>query len=132
MTTGQGRFLAIQLVGAGVIWLFSLLLTYTFFRLVTRRFHLRLSKIEEVLGLDCQEDEIRMQTHLATYLNEQSRESMAKLTLLQLIKTGNHVSKKKKSRRTIDEQHYQQVSSAGDYGEIYHVGSNSSTNLRRQ
>ena len=74
---------------------------------MTRRFHLRLSKIEEVLGLDCQEDEIRMQTHLTTYLNEQSRESMAKLTLLQLIKTGNHVSKKKKSRRTIDEQHYQ-------------------------
>ena len=45
-----------------------------------------------------------MQTLVATYLNEQSRESMAKLTLLQLIKTGNHVSKKKK-RRTIEDQH---------------------------
>ena len=53
MTTGNGSFLGIQIVGAGVIWLFSLILTYTFFRLVTKRFHLRLSKVEEVLGLDC-------------------------------------------------------------------------------
>lgn len=36
---------------------FTAVLTVAFFFTVKRRFHLRLSKIEEVLGLDCQEDE---------------------------------------------------------------------------
>ena len=72
------------------------MLTFAFFRLVKKRFHLRLSKVEEVLGLDCQEDEIRMQTVIKSYLNEQSKENMARLTLIQLVRTGNHVSKRKK------------------------------------
>lgn len=38
-------------------------------------------------------------------MNEQSRESLAKLTLLQLIKTGNHVSKKRK-RRNENQDYY--------------------------
>ena len=62
--------MGIQLVGASVIWLFSLVLTYSFFKLVQRRFHLRLSKVEEVLGLDCMEDDIRMQTLVTEYMNE--------------------------------------------------------------
>ena len=44
-----------------MIWVFSGTLTYVFFRLVKKRFHLRLSKVEEVLGLDVAEDENRMQ-----------------------------------------------------------------------
>ena len=70
LTTGQGQFLGIQLVGASVIWLFSLILTYSFFRLVRQRFHLRLSKVEEVLGLDCMEDDNRMQTLVTNYLKD--------------------------------------------------------------
>lgn len=56
ITTYDGSFLAIQLVGAVVICASTCVLTYTFFKLVRKRFHLRLSKIEEVLGLDCVED----------------------------------------------------------------------------
>lgn len=82
LTTGNGAFLGIQLLGCFVIWAFSFVLTYAFFRLVTKRFHLRLSKVEEVLGLDCQEDEMRMQTVIKSYLNDQSRENMARLTLI--------------------------------------------------
>ena len=37
--------------------MFSFSLTYIFFKLVMKRFHMRLSKVEEVLGLDCQEDD---------------------------------------------------------------------------
>ena len=70
------------MLGCFVIWAFSFVLTYAFFRLVTKRFHLRLSKVEEVLGLDCQEDEMRMQTVIKSYLNDQSRENMARLTLI--------------------------------------------------
>jgi len=70
LTTGQASFLGIQLLGCFVIWLFSFVLTFAFFRLVTKRFHLRLSKVEEVLGLDCQEDEMRMQTVMKSYLND--------------------------------------------------------------
>ena len=62
LTKGNGDFLGIQLIGVLVIWLFTFCLTYTFFRLVVRRFHLRLSKVEEILGLDSQEDEYRMKT----------------------------------------------------------------------
>ena len=65
-----------------MIWLFSFVLTYAFFKLVTKRFHLRLSKVEEVLGLDCQEDEKRMQTVIESYLTENNRENMSKLNLI--------------------------------------------------
>ena len=87
-----------------MIWAFAFVLTYAFFRLVTKRFHLRLSKVEEVLGLDCQEDEIRMQQVMKSFMNDQSRENLARLTLIQLVRTGTHVSKKKK--RNYDDQHY--------------------------
>ena len=50
---GEAEFLGIQLLGAFVIFIVPLALTYTFFRLVRKRFHLRLSKVEEILGLDC-------------------------------------------------------------------------------
>ena len=89
-----------------MIWAFSFVLTYAFFRLVTKRFHLRLSKVEEVLGLDCQEDEMRMQTVIKSYLNDQSRENMARLTLIQLVRTGTHVSKKNK-RQTLGQNYHQ-------------------------
>ena len=57
ITQGSGDFLGIQLVGVSVIFMFSFSLTYIFFKLVMKRFHMRLSKVEEVLGLDCQEDD---------------------------------------------------------------------------
>lgn len=108
LTKGEASFIGIQLVGAAVIWFFSFTLTYAFFRLVSKRFHLRLSKVEEVLGLDCQEDEVRMQAVTKIYLNESNRENMARLTLIQLVRTGTHVSKKKK--RSNEMQHSQFMS----------------------
>ncbi len=53
LTTQNGSFLAIQLAGACMILCFTAFLTIAFFVLVKKRFHLRLSKVEEVLGLDC-------------------------------------------------------------------------------
>ena len=49
--------MGIQLLGCIVIFLFTFILTFVFFQLVRRRFHLRLSKVEEVLGSDLMEDE---------------------------------------------------------------------------
>jgi len=61
LTTGNFDFIVIQLVGAVVIFLFTFILTFVFFRLVQRRFHLRLTKVEEILGSDIMEDERVMQ-----------------------------------------------------------------------
>ena len=71
------------------------MLTYTFFRLVVRRFHLRLSKVEEILGLDCQEDETRIKAVIDGLMKDMTKESLARLTLLHMVKSGNHIAKKK-------------------------------------
>ena len=82
MTTGQGAFLGIQLVGAVVIFLFTFILTFVFFQLVRRRFHLRLTKVEEVLGSDLMEDERVMQSFVANFLTNFDREQRAKINLI--------------------------------------------------
>ena len=51
---------------------------YTFFRLVVRRFHLRLSKVEEILGLDCQEDESRIKAVIDGLMKDMTKESLAR------------------------------------------------------
>ena len=60
-----------------------------------RRFHLRLSKVEEILGLDCQEDESRIKAVIDRLMKDMTKESLARLTLLHMVKSGNHVAKKK-------------------------------------
>ena len=60
--------MGIQLLGCIVIFLFTFILTFVFFQLVRRRFHLRLSKVEEVLGSDLMEDERVMQSFVANFL----------------------------------------------------------------
>ena len=52
LTTGSFRFLLIQFLGAIIVATFVGVLAVVFFKNVKRRFHFRLSKIEEVLGLD--------------------------------------------------------------------------------
>ena len=94
-TKGNGSFLFIQLMGALVIWAFTFALTYLFFKLVVRRFHLRLSKIEEILGLDCQEDEYRLKYVIDRLMKEKTKESLARLTLLHMVNSGNHIEKSK-------------------------------------
>ena len=96
LTKGTGSFLGIQLIGVFVIWLFTFTLTYTFFKLVVSRFHLRLSKIEEILGLDSQEDENRIKIVIDGLMKDMTKESLAKLTLLHMVKSGNHVAKKRR------------------------------------
>eukprot|EP00354_Favella_ehrenbergii_P001188 CAMPEP_0170473168 /NCGR_PEP_ID=MMETSP0123-20130129/15108_1 /TAXON_ID=182087 /ORGANISM="Favella ehrenbergii, Strain Fehren 1" /LENGTH=63 /DNA_ID=CAMNT_0010741987 /DNA_START=719 /DNA_END=910 /DNA_ORIENTATION=- len=61
---------------------FTACLTVAFFLTVKRRFHLRLSKIEEVLGLDCQEDEAKMQLEIIRLLDDFSSTNQAKLNLI--------------------------------------------------
>lgn len=104
LTTGNFRFMGIQLVGAVVIFAFTFTLTLIFFRLVRQRFHLRLSKVEEVLGSDLMEDEGVMQSFVANFLTNFDRENRAKVNLIQLVKTGNHQSKKK-SKKIDSEMH---------------------------
>ena len=77
-------------MGAVVIFVFTFVLTFVFFRLVRQRFHLRLTKVEEVLGLDIMEDERVMQTFMANFLSNFDREAQAKINLIQLVKTGDH------------------------------------------
>lgn len=59
---------------------------------------MRLSKVEEVLGLDVAEDENRMQEVMQNYAINMTRENEARLNLIQLMRSGNHVSKKSKRR----------------------------------
>ena len=61
---------------------FTAILTVAFFYTVKRRFHLRLSKIEEVLGLDCQEDEQKMQLEVHRLVDDFSATNRAKLNLI--------------------------------------------------
>ena len=98
LTKGTGSFLGIQLIGVFVILLFTFALTYTFFKLVVRRFHLRLSKIEEILGLDSQEDELRTKMVIDRLMKDMTKESLAKLTLLHMVKSGNHLAKEKRGK----------------------------------
>ena len=93
------------MIGASVICFFTATLTYAFFKLVTKRFHLRLSKVEEVLGLDCQEDETRMTMVIKSHLNDLTRENSARLNLLNMVRSGNHVSKKKRKNMQQDHMH---------------------------
>ena len=74
MTTGDFSFIGIQLVGAVVIFLFTFVLTFIFFQLVKRRFHLRLTKVEEVLGSDLMEDERVMQSFVSNFLTNFDKE----------------------------------------------------------
>ena len=90
--------MGIQLIGAIVIWVFTFFLTYVFFRLVVRRFHLRLSKIEEILGLDVQEDEYRIKAMIEQLMRDKTKESLAKLTLLHMVKSGNLEAKYKERK----------------------------------
>ena len=102
LTKGTGYFLGIQLIGVAVIWSFTTMLTYAFFRLVVSRFHLRLSKIEEILGLDSQEDEYRIELTIETLMQERTKESLAKLTLLHMVNAGNHVAGKKGRKKFLN------------------------------
>lgn len=77
---------------------FTAVLTVAFFFTVKRRFHLRLSKIEEVLGLDCQEDEQKMQLEVHRLVDDFSATNRAKLTLIQMVRTGNHIARKRKKK----------------------------------
>ena len=103
-TKGTSDFITIQLIGVVVIWAFTTLLTYVFFRLVVSRFHLRLSKIEEILGLDSQEDEYRVKLTIEALIKERTKESLAKLTLLHMVNAGNHVAIKKGKKKVSPNQ----------------------------
>ena len=81
-TTLTFSFMGIQLVGAIVIFAFTFILTLVFFRLVRQRFHLRLSKVEEVLGSDLMEDERVVQTFIASFLTNLDGEDRAKVNLI--------------------------------------------------
>lgn len=96
LTTGNGRFLGIQIAGASIILIFTAVLTIAFFVLVKKRFHLRLSKVEEVLGLDCQEDDTQMQLQIRTMVHDLNKLNKARLNLIQMVRTGNHVARKRK------------------------------------
>ena len=54
--TGSFKFLGIQCLGAAVILFSTTILSYIYFKMAILWFHLRLSKIEELLGLDVIED----------------------------------------------------------------------------
>lgn len=56
ITTKKLPFFIVQCVGALSVFVICFSLTWAYFRLVRKRFHLRLSKIEEVLGQDLIED----------------------------------------------------------------------------
>ena len=56
ITTKKFPFFIVQCVGALSVFVICFSLTWAYFRLVRKRFHLRLSKIEEVLGQDLIED----------------------------------------------------------------------------
>ena len=100
LTKGTGAFLGIQLIGVFVIWLFTFLMTYTFFKLVVRRFHLRLSKVEEILGLDAQEDDFRIKIVIDSLMKDMTKESFARLTLLHMVKSGRLTAKSKGRKET--------------------------------
>ena len=59
--SGNFTFLAIQFLGAFVIFSTVFLFSYVYFKMVKMWFHLRLSKIEELLGLDLIEDSQTLQ-----------------------------------------------------------------------
>lgn len=88
-----------QLVGVFCIFAFVYVLTYSFFILVRRRFHLRVNKVEELLGLDSFENAQRIRTTMMAYINEPNRANMARLTLMQLLESRNDLSAKKKRSR---------------------------------
>ena len=94
------------MVGAFTIIIFTGALTIAFFMLVKRRLHLRLSKVEEVLGLDLQEDETQIMMEVRRICNEQNRFNVAKLNLIQLIKSGNHVARKNKKGASASNNYY--------------------------
>ena len=50
--TGQGQVLGIQLVGAGALLGLSVLLTFAFFYPLKKMGRVRLSKIQEIIGMD--------------------------------------------------------------------------------
>lgn len=50
--TGNGRVLGIQLAGAGSLLLLSLILSFIFFFPLKKMGRLRLSKIQEIIGMD--------------------------------------------------------------------------------
>ena len=110
LTTGNFSFMGIQLLGCIVIFLFTFILTFVFFQLVRRRFHLRLSKVEEVLGSDLMEDERVMQSFVANFLqNNFDKSQRAKINLIQLVKTGMHQSKRKKQKIDMEVQELDQL-----------------------
>ena len=98
LTIGKFDFLGIQLLGAVVIFLFTFVLTWVFFRLVRQRFHLRLTKVEEILGADIMEDERIMATTENNIQANLEHFNRAKLNLIQLVRTGNHLSKRKQKK----------------------------------
>ena len=55
-----------------------------------------------------------MNTVVQSYLNDRSKENMARLTLIQLFKTGNHIAKKKKKGNG-EQFGYHQVSEYQDF-----------------
>ena len=55
---------------------------------------MRLTKVEEVLGSDLMEDDRVMQT----FMNNFDRSERAKINLIQLVKSGNHQSKRKSKK----------------------------------
>mmetsp|Transcript_12940 Transcript_12940/g.17430 ORF Transcript_12940/g.17430 Transcript_12940/m.17430 type:complete len:90 (+) Transcript_12940:1987-2256(+) len=82
ITTGSGEFLGVQLTGVFFIMAFTATLTVAFFFTVKRRFHLRLSKIEEVLGYDCQEDDLKMQLEIYRLVDDLSGTKRAQINLI--------------------------------------------------
>ena len=98
LTTGNFSFMGIQLVGCVVIFFFTFILTFVFFQLVRRRFHLRLTKVEEVLGSDLMEDERVMQSFVANFFANFDKSQRAKINLIQLVKSGNHQMKRKQKK----------------------------------
>lgn len=53
------------------------------------------------MGLDCMEDEATMNCEIRFLMNDLNRENTARLNLINLVRVGNHVQKKKK--RVIDQ-----------------------------
>jgi len=56
MHSGSFQFLGVQCLGALAILISTTILSYVYFKMANQWFHLRLSKIEELLGLDVIED----------------------------------------------------------------------------
>jgi len=57
-----------------------------------------LTKVEEILGSDIMEDERIMTTTENNIFANSERHNRAKLNLIQLVKTGNHLSKRKQKK----------------------------------